>query len=119
MGLFPPSNGHLFILVVMDYVSKWVKAIPCPTSDTKVVTKFLLKNIFTRFGTPRAIISDEGSHLLNIAVVGLLAEYNVKHRVATTYHPQTSGQAEISNLEQEHPREGGRYKQEGLGSKVR
>lgn len=43
MGPFPPSNGHLFILVVVEYVFKWVEAISCLISDAKVVTKFLLK----------------------------------------------------------------------------
>ncbi|XP_022156000.1 uncharacterized protein LOC111022975 [Momordica charantia] len=75
MGPFPPSNDHRFILVAVDYVSKWVEAISCPTSDAKVVTKFLLKNIITKFGTPRAIISDEGTHFVNRAVAGLLARY--------------------------------------------
>lgn len=74
MGSFIPSNSHLFILVVMDHVSKWVKAIYCPTSDAKVVTKFFLRNIFIPFGALRAIISDEGSHSLNRAVASLLAK---------------------------------------------
>ncbi|XP_059311714.1 uncharacterized protein LOC132063262 [Lycium ferocissimum] len=56
-------------------------------------------NIFTRFGTPRAIISDGGSHFCNKAFAGLMKKYGVKHRVATPYHPQTSGQVEVSNRE--------------------
>lgn len=59
MGPFPPPFGNHYILVVVDYVSKWIKAVALPTNDTKVVTKFILKNIFSRFGTPRAIIGDE------------------------------------------------------------
>jgi transposase InsO family protein len=83
----------------MDYVSKWVEAIASPTNDARVVTNFLKKNIFTRFGTPRAIISDEGSHFFNKIFEELLAKYGVRHKVATAYHPQTSGQAELSNRE--------------------
>ena len=60
---------------------------------------FLKRNIFTRFGTPRAIISDEGSHFCNKYFGALLAKYGVTHRVATAYHPQTSGQVEVSNRE--------------------
>ncbi|XP_022156052.1 uncharacterized protein LOC111023021 [Momordica charantia] len=99
MRPFPPSNGKLFILLAVDYVSKWVEAVACASSDAKVVAKFLHKHIFTRFGTPRALISDEGSHFINKVVASLLAKYNIKHKVSTTYHPQPNGHAEISNWE--------------------
>ena len=59
MGPFPPSFGNLYILVAINYVSKWIKAVALPTNDAKVVVKFFRNNIFTRFGAPRAIISDE------------------------------------------------------------
>ena len=52
MGPFPPSFGFVYILLAVDYVSKWVEAIATTTNDVKVVLKFLHKNIFTRFGTP-------------------------------------------------------------------
>ncbi|KAL5578548.1 hypothetical protein UlMin_020247 [Ulmus minor] len=62
MGPFPPSFSNKFVLVAVDYVSKWVEAVALPTNDSRVVIRFLKKNIFARFGTPRAIISDGGSH---------------------------------------------------------
>ena len=65
MGQFPLSNGNRYILVAVDYVSKWVEAIASPTNDARVVTKFLKKHIFSRFGVPRAIINDGGSHFCN------------------------------------------------------
>ncbi|RVW18575.1 putative mitochondrial protein [Vitis vinifera] len=65
MGPFPMSFGHSYILVGVDYVSKWVEAIPCRTNDHKVVLKFLKENIFSRFGVPKAIISDGGTHFCN------------------------------------------------------
>ena len=99
MGPFPSSYGNKYILVGVDYVSKWVEAIALPTNDAKVVTKFLRKNIFARFGVPRAIISDGGSHFCNRQFKILLEKYGVRHKVATPYHPQTSGQVEISNRE--------------------
>jgi len=99
MGPFPPSNGNQYILVAVDYVSKWVEAVALPTNDAKVVLKFLKKHIFTRFGTPRAIISDGGTHFINQLVKNILAKYGVRHKVATAYHPQTSGQVEVSNRE--------------------
>ncbi|WJZ96182.1 hypothetical protein VitviT2T_021682 [Vitis vinifera] len=99
MGPFPMSFGHSYILVRVDYVSKWVEAIPCTTNDHKVVLKFLKENIFSRFGVPKAIISDGGTHFCNKPFEALLAKYGVKHKVATPYHPQTSGQVELANRE--------------------
>ncbi|KAL0285913.1 UNVERIFIED_CONTAM: hypothetical protein Sradi_7160500 [Sesamum radiatum] len=58
MGPFPKSYNNAYILVAVDYVSKWVEAIGTPTNDGRVVLKFIKKFIFTRYGTPRAIISD-------------------------------------------------------------
>ncbi|RVW63970.1 Transposon Ty3-I Gag-Pol polyprotein [Vitis vinifera] len=99
MGPFPMSFGHSYILVGVDYVSKWVEAIPCRSNDHKVVLKFLKDNIFARFGVPKAIISDGGTHFCNKPFETLLAKYGVKHKVATPYHPQTSGQVELANRE--------------------
>ncbi|XP_062114588.1 uncharacterized protein LOC133825694 [Humulus lupulus] len=99
MGPFPQSFGNLYILVAVDYVSKWVEAVASPTNDAKVVMKFLHKHVFTRFETPRALISDEGTHFVNKILAALLAKYSVKHKIAIAYHPQTNGQAEISNRE--------------------
>nr|CAN78935.1 hypothetical protein VITISV_001014 [Vitis vinifera] len=99
MGPFPMSFGHSYILVGVDYVSQWVEAIPCRTNDHKVVLKFLKENIFSRFGVPKAIISDGGTHFCNKPFEALLAKYGVKHKVATPYHPQTSGQVELANRE--------------------
>ncbi|XP_015939991.1 uncharacterized protein LOC107465526 [Arachis duranensis] len=87
MGPFPTSYANKYILVAMDYVSKWVEAIATPTNDNKVVMNFLRKNIFSRFGVPRALISDGGSHFCNRPLEALLLRYGVKHKVATPYHP--------------------------------
>ena len=97
IGPFPPSFGNLYILVAFDYVSKWVEAATLPTNDAKSVVAFLQKNIFSRFDTPRAIISDEGTHFCNKIFAAVMVKYGVRHKVATTYHPQSNGQAELSN----------------------
>ena len=62
MGPFPSSFGNIYILLVVDYVSKWVEATACPRNDAITVVRFIKKNIMSRFGAPRTIISDEGSH---------------------------------------------------------
>ena len=80
-------------------MSKWVEAVPCRAVDHRVVMKFLKENIFSRFGVPKAIISDGGSHFYNKPFESLLTEYGVKYKVATPYHPQTSGQVELANRE--------------------
>nr|CAN67503.1 hypothetical protein VITISV_016516 [Vitis vinifera] len=96
---FPMSFGNSYILVGVDYVSKWVEAIPCKHNDHRVVLKFLKENIFSRFGVPKAIINDGGTHFCNRPFETLLAKYGVKHKVATPYHSQSSGQVELANRE--------------------
>lgn len=93
------SCGNAYILVAVDYVSKWVEAVALPNNEGSSVVAFLKKNIFTRFGTPRAIISDGGSHFCNEAFDTLLSKYDVTHKVTTPYYPQASGQVEVFNRE--------------------
>ena len=99
VGPLPSSKSNEFILVAVDYVSKWVEAIASPKADSKTVVKFLKKNIFSCFGVPRVLISDGGSHFCNAQLKKVLEHYGVRHKVASPYHPQTNGQAEVSNRE--------------------
>ena len=99
MGPFPSLFRFEYILMAVDYVSKWVEAEATWTNDHKVVIKFLKSHIFSRFGCPRAIISDEGTHFLNRPFEALMRQYSITHKVATPYHPQMSGQVEVSNWE--------------------
>ncbi|GKE03293.1 reverse transcriptase domain-containing protein [Tanacetum coccineum] len=96
MGPFPSSRGNKYILVAVDYLSKWVEAKALPTNDARVVVKFL-KSLFARFGTPSAIISDRGTHFCNDQFAKVMLKYGVTHRFSTAYHPQMSGQVEVSN----------------------
>lgn len=97
---FVSSYGLKYILVVVDYVSKCVKAVALADNKGKRVVAFLKKNIFFNFGVPRTIISDGGSHFYSKVFRVVLAMYGVKqHRVATPYRPRTSGQVEVSNCE--------------------
>nr|GEY65414.1 reverse transcriptase domain-containing protein [Tanacetum cinerariifolium] len=95
MGPFPSSRGNKYVLLAVDYLSKWVEAKALPTNDSRVVCKFL-KNLFARFGAPRAIISDRGTYFCNDQFTKVM-QNGVTHRLATPYHPQTSGQVEVSN----------------------
>ena len=84
------------MLVAMHYVSKWVEAIPSKTNDNKIVIKFLKENIFSRFGTPHAIICDNGTHFCNRSFEALMRKYVITHKLSIPCHPQTSGQV-VSN----------------------
>jgi len=99
MGPFPTSNGFQYILLAVDYVSKWVEAKATRTNDSKEVAKFLKSNIITRFGCPKALVSDQGTHFCNQLIKSVLKKYGVLHKVSTAYHPQSNGQAEVSNRE--------------------
>nr|GEW89056.1 reverse transcriptase domain-containing protein [Tanacetum cinerariifolium] len=83
-------------LVAVDYLSKLVEANALPTNDARVVVKFL-KSLFSRFGTPKVIISDRGTHFCNDQFSRVMAKYGVTYRLSTAYHPQTSGQVKVTN----------------------
>jgi len=87
MGPFPVSFGFTYILLVVDYVSKWVEAKATKTNDARVVIDFVRSHIFCRFGIPRAIVSDQGTDFCNRSMVALLRNYGVVHKISTPYHP--------------------------------
>nr|GEU48860.1 reverse transcriptase domain-containing protein [Tanacetum cinerariifolium] len=95
-GFFWPTiykDAHEFVKNFVDYLSKWVEAKALPINDARVVCKFL-KSLFARFGAPRAIISDRGTHFCNDQFAKVMLKYGVTHRLSTAYHPQTSGKVE-------------------------
>ena len=99
MGPFPPSIGNQYIILAMDYVSKWVEAIVYLRNDANTVVGFIQRNILSRFGAPRTIISDKGSHFANKLFAILINIYGIRHVIGLAYHPQSNGQTEIYNRE--------------------
>ena len=93
IGPFSSSFGNLYILLAMDYVSKWVEAIACPKNDASTMVGFIQRNILSRFGSPRTIISNEGSHFANKVFAKLISRYGIKHMIGLVYHPQSNGQS--------------------------
>jgi transposase InsO family protein len=87
MGPFPNSEGYEYILVVVDYVSKWVEALPCRVVDAMHSKKMFYEVIILRYGAPRIVISDGGSHFIDRTFQKALSEVGVNHRIATPYHP--------------------------------
>ncbi|GJS98509.1 reverse transcriptase domain-containing protein [Tanacetum coccineum] len=96
VGPFPKSHKFEYILVAIDYVSKWVVAEALPTNDARVVINFL-KKLFSRYGIPKALMSDKGTHFRNKQMEKVLKRYGVHHHFATTYHLQTSGHVKNTN----------------------
>ena len=86
-------------MVAVDYVTKWVEAIPTKSADHAIAIKMFQDIILPRFGVPRYLITDGGTHFLHGVFRKTLAKYGVNHRVASPYHPQTSGQVELGNRE--------------------
>jgi hypothetical protein len=87
MGPFQKSHNCEYIMVAVDYVSKLVESMPCRAANVKHARKMFQEVIFPRFGTPRMVISDEGSHFINTAFRNFLKELGTMHNIATPYHP--------------------------------
>ncbi|GJV68318.1 reverse transcriptase domain-containing protein [Tanacetum coccineum] len=97
MGPFLESRGNKYILVDVDYVSRWVEAQALPTNDERVVVKFL-RSLFARFGVPKALNSDRGTYFCNSQFEKALQIYGVTNKLSTTYHPQSNKQTEVINM---------------------
>jgi len=97
MGPFPSSKKYEYILVAVDYVSKWVEAMPCRNADSMHSKMMFEEIIFPRFRVPRIVIIDGGSHFIDKRFEQYLSKHGIRQNIATPYNPQTSGQAETSN----------------------
>ncbi|MCO5568223.1 hypothetical protein L7F22_021919 [Adiantum nelumboides] len=86
-----------YIIVAIDYLTKWVKAKATTKNDAKMTTQFLYENIFTRYGLPIEIVSDRGIYFINEVIEFLLEEFMVIHWKSAPYHPQANGQAQSTN----------------------
>ena len=86
-GTFPIFIWKSIHLLAVNYVSKWVEAMACPINDANIVVGFIHRNILSRFGAPRTIISDEGSHFANKVFAKLMNRYRIKHVIGLAYHP--------------------------------
>ncbi|GJW29228.1 reverse transcriptase domain-containing protein [Tanacetum coccineum] len=97
-GVILSSREQIYTSSTHDFLSKGIEAKALPTNDeSDVVFKFLKSTLLARFGAPRAIISDRGTHFCNDEFEKFKLKYRVTHRLSTAYHPQTSGQVEVSN----------------------
>jgi len=91
------SNGHRFILVAIDYFTKWVKATSYSNVTRKVVTKFIRKELIYRYGIPERIITDNATNLNNQMMNELCEEFKIKHHNSSPYRPKMNGAVEAAN----------------------
>lgn len=91
------SKGKSYILVYMDYVTKWIKVKALPRATEQVVADFLYEDIFTHFGIPRKIVTDQGTLFTSKLIQSLMQQFKIKHRFSMPYHPQANGQVESTN----------------------
>nr|XP_027098936.1 uncharacterized protein K02A2.6-like [Coffea arabica]XP_027100998.1 uncharacterized protein K02A2.6-like [Coffea arabica] len=93
----PVSNGHRFILVAIEYFTKWVEAESFKHVTKKVVANFLKDHIICRFSVPETLITDNAKNLNNDMVDGLCEQLKIKHRNSAIYRPQMNGAVEAAN----------------------
>jgi hypothetical protein len=93
----PPSNQKVYIVVCTDYMTKWVEAKALHRATEEAVIDFLFKDIFTRFGVPRELVTDGGLPFTSHGFKATLQKYHIQQRMTTTYHPQANGQVESKN----------------------
>jgi transposase InsO family protein len=86
-----------YILVCTDYVTKWVEEKSLQSASEQSVVYFLFNGIFTRFGVPQEIVTDQGTQFTSNLVKVVTEQYQIKHRKSTPYHPQANGQVESTN----------------------
>jgi hypothetical protein len=99
IGPINPSSsaGHIFILTTTDYFTKWTEVVPLRHAQDEQVISFLESNIFSRFGLPLEIITDNGPAFISAKLTQFLAKLGVKHFTSSAYYPQGNGQAESTN----------------------
>ena len=79
------SNGHHYILVAIDYFTKWVEAVSYKTVTAMAMEKFIRNNIITRYGVPHAIISDNGKNYIALRIEDYLQSFKIRHHQSSPY----------------------------------
>ena len=91
------SNGHRFILVAIDYFTKWVEAASYSSITSSVVAKFVKRDLICRYGLPNKIITDNGSNLNSKMMKDLCKEFKIQHHNSSPYRPKMNGAVEAAN----------------------
>ncbi|GAU32026.1 hypothetical protein TSUD_147220 [Trifolium subterraneum] len=86
-----------YLVVGVDYFTKWVEAEPLPEITSFRILRFFKRDILCRFGIPQAVVTDNGAQFTDKTFRGFLAKINTKHHFNSVEHPQTNGQVEAAN----------------------
>ena len=97
LKLHKTTQGHQYVLLVVDSFTKWVEAFPMHSQEAVEVARCLFENIFSRFGCPKSLVSDRGKSFMNNLVNSLCDIFEIKHFLTSSYHPQTNSQVERTN----------------------
>jgi len=103
------SNGHRFILVAIDYFTKWVEVVSYANVTRKVVAKFIKREIICRYSLPSRIITDNATNLNNKMISELCEEFKIQHHNSTPYRPKMNGTVEATNKNIENCLENGSH----------
>eukprot|EP00253_Pinus_taeda_P035367 PITA_35367 len=93
----PPSKQKSYIIMCMDYLTKWAKTKVIKAATEEKVAEFLRENIFYNLGYLRELVANQGSQFMSNFIEDLLTHHKIKHRTSTPYHPQANGQVEVTN----------------------
>ena len=91
------NNGHKYIVVAVDYFTKWVEAMPTFNNTTDTVARFFFNHVISLFGVPFQLVSDHGKHFEKEIFVELSSRLGFSHEFASPYYPQSNGQVEAVN----------------------
>src|SRR6266511_5801614 len=91
------EDEYRYIVVAMDYFSRWPEARPLTHANARQVAKFIYEEIIYRFGTPRVLQSDRGMHFVNKVIQELTDKFRIRHSLSSPYHPQSNGLVEHFN----------------------
>eukprot|EP00253_Pinus_taeda_P036128 PITA_36128 len=93
------TGGHGYIIVAVDYFTKWAEAMPTLSEDGHAAAQFLFNHIISQFGVPQAIVTDHGKHFRNHMMIELTTQLGLRHDSSTPYYPQANGQVEAVNMD--------------------
>ena len=91
------SRRMAYIVIPTEYLTKWAEAKAVKTNTAAHAAAFMYENIITRFGVPKILVSDRGTHFLNNLILEMTQRFKINHRKTTPYHPQTNGRTERVN----------------------